>query len=117
MIDQGIYWYERRKWSDLDIADDITALSESPEGLPGLVSAISKVAGCLILLINDKKTKIMLSGNHQSLNDIIIGQNKMEVIEDFNYLRSSINNQGTKDHGISCKIWKVCAAFNQLIKI
>ena len=79
-------------------ADDITALSDSNLGLQGLVSVISEVTGGLGLSNSDRKTKKM-SGNHQTPND-------------FTYLGSSINNQGTIDNEISHRKGKACAAFN-----
>ena len=83
------------------------------QGLQGLVSTIGKVSGHLGLSINDKKTKSMLSCNHQLPYDVLISQDKVEVIKDLTHLASSINNQGTMAHEISCKIAKACTAFNQ----
>ena len=70
--------------------------------------------GGLGLSFGDKKTKILFSGNHQPPNDVLIGQNKLEVIKNLTYLGSSINTWGRMDHEISFKIGKACAAFNHL---
>ena len=55
MINQGTECYERNKLSDLDFADDFAALSDSTQGLQGLMSATGEVTGGLGLSINDKK--------------------------------------------------------------
>ena len=117
IINQGINSCERSKLSNLDFVDDITVLLDSTQGLQGLVSAIGKIVGGMGLSTSDKKTKMMLSGNHQPPNDAFISKNKVEVMKDFTYLGSSINNQCAMDHEIMCRIGYVCAAFNQLNKI
>ena len=91
-INLGINLYKKSKLPHLDYADDIIALSDSTQGLQGLVSATGKVPGGLGLSISDTKTKIMLSGNHQPSNDILISQNIVEVIKDFTCPGSAINN-------------------------
>ena len=106
IVNQGTDGYERSKLSDLDFADNMTTFLDSTQGLQGLVTAISKIAGGLGLSVSDKKTKIMLSGNRQPPYDVLISQNKVEVIENFTYLGGSINNQGTMHQEITCRIGK-----------
>ena len=72
MIDQGIAMYEGSTLSNPDFVDDITALLDSTQGLQWIVSDIGKVTGGLGLSISKKNTKIMLSGNHQPFNDVLI---------------------------------------------
>ena len=43
--------------------------------------------------------------------------NKVESVEEFTYLGSSIHNQGNMDHELACRIGKASAAFNQLGKV
>ena len=106
-INQGTNWYKRSKLSDLDFADDIAALSDSTQGLQGLMSTTGEVTGGLSLLFSDKKMKIMLPGSYQPPDDVLISQNKVEVIKDLTYLGSCINNWGIMDHKISCRIGKL----------
>ena len=106
-----------RKLSDLDFANDIAMLSNSYHNLQELVSNISEIAAGLGLSINSKKTKNMLIGEHLMPSDISICQSQIEVMENFIYLRSSINNKGPMDHDIISRIGKVSAAFSQLNKI
>ena len=81
------------------------------------MDSISDASARLGLMISRKKTKIMLSGDHQTTPDILVGQDKVDVVDDFTYLGSSINSQGSMDHEISCRMGKASAAFNQLNKI
>ena len=101
----------------LDFADYIAALSDSTQGLQPVMDSISDASARLGLMISRKKTKIMLSGDHQTTPDILIGQDKVDLVDDFTYLPSYINSQGSMGHEISCRIGKASAAFNQLNKI
>ena len=47
---------------------------------------------CLAFLVMPNKTKNMLIGEHLTPSDVSIGQSKIEVMENFSYLGSSINN-------------------------
>ena len=49
--------------------------------------------------ISHKKTKNMF------------GQEKIDIVEDFTYMGSSMNNQGEMTKEISCRIGKASAAF------
>ena len=112
-----IDWVEDQKLSDLDFADDIAALSYNTQDLQEFVNAIGETAGGLGLVISNKKTKHMLAGEHHPLHDVFIGQEKIDTVDDFTYLGSSINNQGEMTKEINCRIGKASAAFNQLNKI
>ena len=59
----------------------------------------------------------MLAGDHHPPHDVFIGQEKIDTVDDFTYLGSSINNQGEMTKEINCRIGKASAAFNQLNKI
>ena len=115
--DRGIDWLSNQKLSDLDFADDIAALAKDTPSLQQLVGAISGSAKELGLLISIKKTKNMLQGDHHPPLDVFIGQDKIDNVEDFTYLGSSINAQGDMTKEINCRIGKASAAFNQLNKI
>ena len=113
---KGLDWIEGSHLSDLDFADDIAAMADNTPNLQDLVSSISDRASGLGLTISAKKTKNMLVGNHQP-KDVFVNQQKIENVEDFTYLGSSINHQGDMDHELNCRVGKASAAFNQLGKI
>ena len=49
------------------------------------------------LVISAKKTKTMLTGDHEPPTDVFVTQNKAETEDNFTYLGRSINSQGNID--------------------
>ena len=45
---------------------------------------------------------------------VFIDHKKIEEVENFTYLGSSINNTGDIDHELKCQIGKAAMTFNQL---
>ena len=78
--------------------------------------SIRDCAAGLGLSINAKKTTNTLTGIHQHDTDVYINQNKIENVDMFIYLGSSIHHQGDMGLWTSCRISKASAAFNQLVK-
>ena len=103
--------------SDLDFADDFGTLADNTHDLPDLVNSISNHTGMLGFTINAKKTRNMLTGDHQPCTDILVNQQKAEYIEEFTYLGSSIYYQGHVDHELNCWIGKASVALRQHGKI
>lgn len=63
---QDIERAEDHYLSDLDFAQDIAAFYDSTEGLQHLTELVSNAAeGLRLVVINAKKTKNMLTGDHQ----------------------------------------------------
>ena len=114
---EGITWVKEEGLSHLYFAGDIAALSDTTQGLQCLVESVGRCAGGLGLVISEKKTKNMLPGEYQLSTDVLINHNKVETVENFTYLGSSINNKGIIDHGLNCRMGKASAAINQLRKI
>ena len=59
----------------------------------------------------------MLVGPHPSPSAVYIGQNEIEVVQDFTYLGSSISNSSDMTKELNCRTGKAATAFNQLSKI
>ena len=116
-LDHGMNWVEDNLLSDLDFADDIAALSENTNELQSLISNVSNTANKIGLNISSIKIKKMLVGSHPDPVDIKLENDLIEVVEDFTYLGSSLNNQGDMEREISCRIGKATAAFSRLSKI
>ena len=114
---KGIQWIDEKQLADLDFADDIAALANNTQDLQLLVNEISSSAGNIGLIISAKKTKNMLSGEHPVHADVMIDQKKVEEVEDFTYLGSSISSTSDLDHELKCRVGKAAAAFNSLSKI
>ena len=81
------------------------------------MASISECAAGLGITVNAKKTKNMLTENHQHEIDMFFNQNKIDNVEEFTYLGSSVHYLGDMDHELSFRIGKVSATFNQLGKM
>ena len=92
-------------------------LANNTYDLQELVTSINEIAVGLVLSISSKKTKNMLIGEHPKHSNVSTVQSKKEVMENFTYYGSSINNQSAIDHEIISRIGKASATFSQLNKI
>ena len=82
---RGIAWLKGSHLPDLNFMDYFAALAESAHDLQNLVTSISHCAAGLDPTINAKKTKNMLTWNHQHDTDIYINQNKTESVGESTY--------------------------------
>ena len=57
-----------------------------------LVTTIGDIAAGLALPSSSRKTPNVLIGEHLTPSDVSIAQGKIEAVENFTYLESSINN-------------------------
>ena len=64
-------------------------MGEGVHDLQTLVTSISDCAAGLVLIINGRKTKNMLTGNHQHHTNVYIKQNNIENVEEYMYLGGS----------------------------
>ena len=103
---KGIRWTDERNLSDLDFAKKIANLTRSPQDFQHLEDNISKYASNIGIIISAKKTKHMLAAGHPTPTDFFIDHDKLEEVENFAYLISSINNSGDNDHALNYKISK-----------
>ena len=60
---------------------------------------------------------MLRGGFSQPHTDILVNQQKVENVEEFTYLGSSVNYQGDMYHEPNCRIGKASVAFSQLGKI
>ena len=82
------------KITNLRYADDTTLVCSSREELIDLLNRIKKASEEKDLLLNTKKTKIMVVDKDSNNNDFTIDGKKIEVVSQFEYLGSIINNKG-----------------------
>ena len=75
----GSCWIKEEGLSDQDFADDIAALSVTTQGLQCLVESVGRYTDVLGLVISEKKTKHMLTGEHQLSTDVLINHNKVKT--------------------------------------
>ena len=81
------------KVNNLRYADDTTLLCSSRQDLMNLLSQVKSASEEKGLLVNTKKTKIMVLDKNDSGADFLLDGQKIEVVKQFEYLRSLINNK------------------------
>ena len=82
--------------SNLRYADDTTLIASSKDELLEMIDAIKKTSCPRGLLLNVKKTKIMVVDSlREDHTDFILDNEKIEEVEDFNYLGSYITKDGS----------------------
>ena len=82
-----------KKITNLRYADDTTLVCSSREEVIDLLNRIKQSGEEKDLLLNTKKTKIMVVDRDNN-TDFTIAGNKIEVVNQFEYLGSIINNKG-----------------------
>ena len=82
-----------KKITNLRYADDTTLVCSSREELIDLLNRIKQASEEKDLL-NTKKIKIMVVDRDNNTTDFTIAGNKIEVVNQFEYLGSIINNKG-----------------------
>ena len=99
--------------TDLDYADDIVVLGETPSSLQTTIDRIAEYAACVNLAINVGKTKLITtySGPPQLL---FINGEVIEQVSHFRYLGSDILPNGQAKDEIEHRINQARVAFMQL---
>jgi hypothetical protein len=78
----------------MSYANDIVVIGNSREGIQSSVEELTKIGKDIGLTINSGKTKYMIVkrgvGDHNNLH---LENNTFEQVQEFKYLRSTLNNQ------------------------
>ena len=90
LCEQGII-IGGRKVNNLWYADDTTLITRSKD-LHQLIKHVKESSACEGLLLNVKKTKIMTTA--PGLNELTLGTEKVEVVDCFAILESTIDRKG-----------------------
>ena len=80
--------------TELRYANDTVLLSSTPEGLEKMIKSVKNHSENQNLFLNAKKTKIMKSDKTERATNIIIDGDKIEEVNDFDYLGSLITQNG-----------------------
>ena len=83
-----------REYPELRYADDTVLLSTTPSGLEKMIRSVKTHSESQNLFLNAKKTKIMRTDKTSVATNIIIGNDLIEEVPDFDYLGSLIANNG-----------------------
>ena len=100
---------------ELLFADNAALTSHSKEGLQHLEDKLSHTCKEFGLTISLRKTNILAQGA-ESLPVITINNTKLEVVDTFTYLGSTLSSWTLLDAAISCRIAKVAAVVAKLNK-
>ena len=80
------------RYSDLRFADDTTLMCSSKSELLELLKQIKEISKKRSLLLNTKKTKIMVvDSNRADIEEFMLGDEKIEEVDNFVYLGSVID--------------------------
>jgi len=90
--------------SNLRFADDIGALAESNQGLQDNMNSISLEAERLGMKMNLEKTEVQYIGKEKVAMDISIGGTTLKQVDEFVYLGSKIEGNGSSDQDVKRRI-------------
>ena len=93
-----------RLLKEVRFADDQAMVSGTNEGLQRLMDGPSKAAGEYGMKVNVKKTKTMVISKTGHKKADIIGQHKVEQVQQFKYLGATVTDDGRCEHEIKCRI-------------
>ena len=108
---------------DLEYADDMALVCDSMDALEEILRALDASCLGMGLAINPKKTKIMVvhptSSSSTTLRPVLVGAGRepIEVVEDFEYLGSTIAQDCLLDREIDRQISKAAHAFRSLYRV
>ena len=114
LYEQGII-IGGRKVNNLRYADDTTLIARSKEDLHQLIKHVKESSACEGLLLNIKKTKILTTA--PGLNEFTLGTEKVEVVDCFTFLGSTIDRKGGCFDDIRKRLALGRAAMTKLMKI
>ena len=114
LCEQGII-IGGRKVNNLRYADDTTLIARSKEDLHQLIKHVKESSAREGLLLNVKKTKIMTTA--PGLNEFTLGTEKVEVVDCFAFLGSTIDRKGGCSNDIRKRLALGRAAMTKLTKI
>ena len=99
---------------DIRFADDQGMVASSERGLQSIMDRLEATAGNCGMKINTKKSKVMkVSRNIGGKMNITIGRHKIEQIESFKYLGSTITEDRRCEQEIEIRIALAKEAFNK----
>ena len=101
------------KLTDLEFADDIALISDSPVALQNMTAELQGNAAKVGLWISAEKTKAMTAGNTQALS-LIVEHKDIEFVEHFQYLGSNISRDGDADYDIYTRRGKASSVRRRL---
>ena len=112
----GIQWTLWSQLDDLDFADDIALLSHNHEQMQNKTKLLKDASQAIGLKIHPGKSKI-LKVKTVGTDNIMVGNNQLEVVSEFTYLGSIVDDKGGTGADIKARIGKARIAFSSLNKV
>ena len=112
----GIQWTLWTQLDDLDFADDIALLSHNHEQMQKKTSTLTDISKSVGLRLHPGKSKVLKVKTSGSGN-IMVGDKQLDVVTDFTYLGSIVDEKGGTQADIKGRVGKARAAFTSLSKI
>lgn len=98
--------------NNLRFADDTAIMAESAEDLQTLLEGVSRECEEVGLAINTQKTKMMVISKNPNINPILtVNGNRIEQVQKYKYLGSTINSEMDPDQEIKIRIEMARNAF------
>ena len=114
-VSDGCWLSPECKMTDLDYADDIVILGDTPSNLQPMLDKISLFSMKVNLKINVSKTKLFTT--HPDPNQLLaLNGERIEQVSEFRYLGSTILPNGQAKNEIPQRISNARLAFTQLSK-
>ena len=110
---------DEARFTDLQFADDAALLATTRAGAEGALYMYIDVEADFGLSVNVSKTKLMVTGRKATADDralILVGDDRIESVTEFPYLRSVIASPGRMLPDIDQRIAKASRAFGALRK-
>ena len=111
--DEGIVWGEGQKLVDLDYADDIVLICETPEGTQRVLDCLVREGEKVGLVINCGKTEI-INMNIENARDCVIDNRVVRQVESFKYLGTYLSKDGTLQREFDERLRKANQAMGML---
>ena len=108
---RGIRWNFMTVLEDLDFADDIALLSSKIQDLKDETKTVIKESERVGLKLNAKKCKTLRTKNTRNEDNIQIGNEVVEDVDQFVYLGAIVDKEGGENRDIQHRLQKARGAF------
>uniref|UniRef100_A0A7I4Z0Y8 Reverse transcriptase domain-containing protein n=1 Tax=Haemonchus contortus TaxID=6289 RepID=A0A7I4Z0Y8_HAECO len=92
----GIRWFDHKRHTDQNFADDIALLAEDKDGSQKITDTLSEEASMIGLRISASKSKAMSIGQACTQVNINVEDTMLKNVEKFTYLRSTTHDGDIK---------------------
>ena len=114
---RGIRWNFMTVLEDLDFADDIALLSSKIQDLKDKTEKVVEESERVGLKLNAKKCKTLRTKNTRNEDNIRIGNEEVEDVDQFVYFGAIIDKEGGGNKDIQHRLQKARGAFHRLQRI